>query len=248
MAQLESSRSDTSAAPRGGSGAMFDGIADRYDLLNRLVSFGLDRRWRRRTIEALALGPRARVLDLATGTGDLALATLAAHPDCRVHGLDPSARMLARCRDKARRAGTSDRLVLERGDATTLPYPDSVFDAITIAFGIRNVPDRPRALAEMARVTRPGGRIALLELGEPKRGAMAALARLHIRQLVPRLGGWLSGRSEYRYLQTSVAAFPEPEEFAIAIAGAGIDLISITPLSFGVCNLFVGTPAAARSA
>jgi demethylmenaquinone methyltransferase/2-methoxy-6-polyprenyl-1,4-benzoquinol methylase len=237
------------AAPRGGSGAMFDAIAHRYDLLNRLTSLGLDQRWRRRAVDALALPAGARVLDLATGTGDLALAILARRPDSRVWGLDPSAEMLVRCGAKAARGGVADRLALVRGDATALPWPDASFDGVTIAFGIRNVPDRPRALAEMARVTRPGGRVVVLELGEPRSGALAALARLHIRQVVPRLGGWLSGRAEYRYLQTSIAGFPAADEFAATIAAAGIGEVEVTPLSFGVCNLYAGRPgAAARSA
>jgi demethylmenaquinone methyltransferase/2-methoxy-6-polyprenyl-1,4-benzoquinol methylase len=117
---------------------------------------------------------------------------------------------------------------------------------VCIAFGIRNVPDRARGLREMARVCRPGGRVAILELGEPKKGIMAPLARFHIRQVVPRLGAWISGAKEYRYLQTSIAAFPEPEDFAALMKASGLDVLEVVPLTFGVCNLYVGTPAKVR--
>ena len=124
-----------------------------------------------------------------------------------------------------------------------LAFDDGSFDAVTIAFGIRNVPDRARGLAEMARVCRVGGRVAILELGEPKRGVMAPLARFHIRQVVPRLGALLSGSKEYRYLQTSIAAFPPPDEFAELMAANGLKVLEVVPLTFGVCNLYVGTPS-----
>lgn len=226
-----------------GSGAMFDGIAHRYDLLNRLMSFGVDRRWRRKTVAALALPERARVLDIATGTADVALAIARRHPDCEVVGLDPSARMLEIGRDKIRKRELDDRIELQLGDAETLPYADDSFDGVTIAFGIRNVPDRLRALGEMARVTRAGGRITILELGEPRRGPMAALARFHIHTLVPRMGALLSGSREYRYLQQSIAAFPPAEEFADLMREAGMRVLAVHALTFGSCNLYVGEPA-----
>jgi demethylmenaquinone methyltransferase/2-methoxy-6-polyprenyl-1,4-benzoquinol methylase len=225
-----------------GSGAMFDGIAHRYDLLNRLMSFGVDRRWRKKTVAALELEGEARALDLATGTGDVAIAIARRHPGCEVIGLDPSPNMLAFGRRKCERRGLDQRVHLQLGDAEALPYASSSFDAITIAFGIRNVPDRARALREMARVTRPGGRIAILELGEPRRGPMAALARLHIHTLVPRMGALLSGSREYRYLQRSIASFPPAEEFAAMMEEAGIRVLEVRPLTFGACHLYVGTP------
>lgn len=234
-----------SAPPTGGSGAMFDGIAHRYDLLNRLMSFGVDRRWRRQTVAALALPEDGgRALDVATGTADVALAIARRHSGCEVIGLDPSARMLEIGRDKIRRRDLDDRVSLQLGDAEDLPYADHSFDGVSIAFGIRNVPDRARALREMARVTRPGGRIAILELGEPRRGPMAALARFHIHTLVPRMGALLSGSSEYRYLHQSIAAFPPAGEFAAVMTGAGIEVLEVRPLTFGACHLYVGEPAA----
>ncbi|HLU66954.1 MAG TPA: ubiquinone/menaquinone biosynthesis methyltransferase, partial [Kofleriaceae bacterium] len=206
-----------------GSGAMFDRIARRYDLLNRVLSLGLDRAWRRRTAAALELGAAPRVLDLATGTGDLALAILRRHPDATVVGIDPSAAMLAIARDKIARRGLARSVELQVGIAEQLPLADASVDAVTIAFGLRNVPDRERALREMARVTRPGGRVAVLELGEPRGRVLGPLARFHIHRVVPRLGALLSGAREYRYLERSIAAFPPPEEVAAMMVRAGLE-------------------------
>lgn len=233
----------TSAMPRGGSGAMFDRIAARYDLLNRLLSFGIDRRWRKRTVRALALGHTPQVLDLATGTADVALEVARQHPDAHIEGLDPSSQMLERGRAKIRRAGREDSIRLREGEAEALPFEADRFDAVTIAFGIRNVADRAAGLREMARVTRPGGRIAILELSEPEGRVMGALARFHIHTLVPRLGALLSGAGAYDYLQESIGAFPAPDVFAGQIRDAGLDVLRVEPLTFGVSCLFVATPA-----
>lgn len=224
-----------------GSGQMFDRIADRYDLLNRVLSMGIDKSWRRRTVRALALGdgPR-RVLDVATGTADLALEIAATHPRTQVLGVDPSVNMLARGRLKVARRNLTDRIELVVGDAQALDHPEATFDAATIAFGIRNVPDRMAGLREMARVVRPGGRVCVLELGEPRRGLLARSARWYTHHVVPWLGGLLSGQREYRYLQRSIAAFPDAETFSQMMRDAGLELASVQPMMFGVCTLFVG--------
>lgn len=223
-----------------GSGAMFDAIAERYDFLNRVLSMGIDRGWRRKTVEALidssGASPR-RVLDLATGTADLALAVSARFPEAEVLGSDPSANMLAIGRTKVDAKGA--KVTLEVGDAQKLPYADASFDACCMSFGIRNVPDRDAALREMARVVRPGGRVAILELSEPREGMLAFFARLWIRQAVPRIGAFLSGSREYRYLQESIAAFPPPDEFAAQMERAGLRTVATRPLTFGVCCLYV---------
>ncbi len=239
-------RKEPATPAAAGSGAMFDGIAHRYDLVNRVMSFGVDRRWRRRLVRALALPARGscRVLDVATGTGDVAIDVARAHPDAVVVGVDPSTRMIALGRDKLAARDLTDRVTLEEGDAQALAHADASFDGVCIAFGIRNVPDRARGLAEMARVCRPGGRVVVLELGEPRRGVIAPLARFHIRHVVPRVGAWLSGAREYRYLQTSIAAFPPPDAFAAMMTAAGLEVLEVVPLTFGVCTLYVGTPAA----
>ncbi len=221
-----------------GSGAMFDAIAVRYDRVNRVLSMGLDRRWRRLTVEALAPAQPRRVLDVATGTGDLAIAVARRFPQSEVTGLDPSQGMIAVGLDKL--GPLAPRVHLEVGDAQAMPYEDASFDAACMAFGIRNVPDRPRALRELRRVLRSGGRVAILELNEPRRGWLAGLARLWIRRAVPRIGAWLSGDREYRYLQESIAAFPPPESFVAMMGEAGLVDVRVRPLTFGVCCLYVG--------
>jgi demethylmenaquinone methyltransferase/2-methoxy-6-polyprenyl-1,4-benzoquinol methylase len=221
---------------------MFDRIAARYDFVNRVLSLGIDKRWRRRTVRALQLGADAKVLDVATGTGDLAIDIARAHRDAHVIGLDPSAGMLAVAATKLARRKLEDRVTLVVGDAQALPYATGELDAATIAFGIRNVPDRAAGLRELARVVKVGGRVAVLELGEPRGGLMSRAARIHVRHIVPRLGALLGGRKEYRYLQSSIAAFPPSEEFARMMVEAGLDIVEVTPLTFGVCTLYVGTP------
>ncbi len=234
---------ELATVPAGGSGAMFDAIAARYDLLNRILSMGIDARWRRMAVRLAQVPPNGRALDVATGTGDLALALAAASPGASVVGLDPSRGMLAVGEKKVRARGLEGRVSLTEGDARTLPYPDGSFDAVTIAFGIRNVPDRPRALREMARVLKPGGRLVVLELSEPRRGILGPLARFHVHHVVPRVGALLSGAREYRYLQASIAAFPDPDTFASMIRDAGLVDVSYVSLTFGVAAIHVGVRA-----
>ena len=246
-----SARQDRQAALQGGaslgSGAMFDAIAGRYDAVNRVLSLGLDQGWRRAAVEALALPPRARVLDLATGTGDLALLIAARHPDAEVLGIDPSPGMLAVARRKIAAAGREAQIQLLQGDAERLELADASLAGVSIAFGIRNVPDRLRALAEMARVTRPGGRIVILELAEPRRGPLGIFARTYVRRVVPWIGARLSGAGAYRYLQRSIAAFPEASVFAERMRESGLRVREVRPLGFGACVLYVAEPDRGRS-
>jgi demethylmenaquinone methyltransferase/2-methoxy-6-polyprenyl-1,4-benzoquinol methylase len=220
-----------------GSGAMFDSIARRYDLLNRINSLGMDRRWRRKTVEALRLSAAHRLLDVATGTADLLIEVARRHPGVGLVGLDPSEGMLEIGRQKLERRGVSAELVT--GDAQAMPFPDGSFDRATICFGIRNVPDREKALRELFRVLGPKGRLAVLELSEPKGGALSFLARVHVDQVVPRVGAALSSAGEYEYLRKSIAAFPPPDVFAKTIEAAGFRSVSVRPFAFGACVLFV---------
>lgn len=242
---------------RGGSGEMFDGIAPRYDFLNRVISMGIDRSWRRQAVAALALESGDRVLDVATGTGDVAIevsrqlralsasSPVAAADPGTVVGIDPAARMLAIAENKVA-AQQRTEVTFRQGNGESLPFEGDSFDGLSIAFGIRNVPDREKALQEMARVTRPGRRVAILELSEPKGGPLSGLARFHIHTVVPALGAMLSGSREYRYLQQSIAAFPAPEAFSSMMEAAGLRVLEARPLTFGVCHLFVGEVQPAR--
>ncbi len=241
---MTNSAADPSSASAGlGSGQMFDGIAKRYDLLNRIISLGIDQSWRKKTVAALQLSPGGKVLDLATGTADLALLIASQHTETHIVGLDPSLRMMEVGQRKVRARGLSARVELVQGDAQSLPFDADHFDGVTMAFGIRNVPDREKALREMARVTRPGGRICILELSEPRHGLLAALSRWHMHRVVPLVGGLLSGSKEYRYLPRSIAAFPPPTEFEALLVTSGLRVAESHALSFGVCHLYVATPA-----
>jgi demethylmenaquinone methyltransferase/2-methoxy-6-polyprenyl-1,4-benzoquinol methylase len=234
--------SDATLAPRDGSGEMFDRIASRYDLLNRIISLGIDQRWRRRTVDALELRPGDTALDLATGTADLAILTARRREGTKVIGVDPSRNMLAVGDRKLAAMGLTERISLRFGAAEKLDLEDQSVDGITMAFGIRNVVDRPAALREMARVTRPGRRVAILELSDPEGGPLSAMARFHIHTVVPWVGSVLSGSKEYRYLHRSIAAFPRPAAFADVMRESGLDVLSVQPMTFGVVCLYVATP------
>lgn len=227
-----------SSAHADGSGAMFDRIARKYDLLNRVNSLGLDQGWRRRTVNVVDPQPGERILDLATGTADLAIALARRAADVHVVGVDPSENMLGIGRRKVGARGLDGRVRLVQGDAQALEAPDETYAAVTMAFGIRNVPDRPQALKEMRRVLEPGGRLAILELSEPKRGLLAVLARVHVHHVVPITGALLSGPSEYRYLKDSIRSFPAPRDFVRVIEGAGFVDVRFELLTFGACVLF----------
>ena len=220
-----------------GSGAMFDQIAKRYDLLNRLMSFGMDRGWRRQLIESMP--STGELLDVATGTADVGLALAKAHPNTTVVGLDPSTGMLAVGDKKIQAGALEDRVTLVVGDAQAMEFEDDRFSGCTIAFGIRNVPDRRLGLKEMVRVVKPGGVISILELSEPQGGFMAFMARMHVHHFVPLMGMLLSGKREYRYLQTSIAAFPPANAFKVMMEEAGLVDIEVRRLTFGVAHLYI---------
>jgi demethylmenaquinone methyltransferase / 2-methoxy-6-polyprenyl-1,4-benzoquinol methylase len=219
---------------------MFDAIAPRYDLLNHVLSAGMDRGWRDRAVDALALSPGARVLDLCTGTGDLAIAIVHHVNGARVVGVDFAAEMLRLARVKVSGASLERRIRLVRGDATSLPLPDGSCDAATIAFGIRNVAEPERAIAELARVIRPGGRLAILEFGEPRIPGIRTLYSWYFRYMLPLVGRLISKhQSAYSYLPASVGAFPPPSEFSRVLAATGFSHVKAVPLTFGIVYLFV---------
>jgi demethylmenaquinone methyltransferase / 2-methoxy-6-polyprenyl-1,4-benzoquinol methylase len=223
------------SAPQG-SGRFFDGVAPRYDLLNRAISLGLDQSWRRAAAAAAApdgAPPAALALDVATGTGDLAIILAAGGAFGDVHAVDPSAEMLSRLRSKA---GGAVRAV--SGAAEDLPFEDGRFDAVTVAFGVRNFADRELGLREMARVLRLGGRLVVLEASAPSgRGPADVAARFFIRKIMPAMGAIVSGRfSDYSYLSASMSLFPAPEEFTRMLRDAGLHVQShrrLWPLGVG---------------
>ena len=217
---------------------MFDEIAPRYDFLNHLLSFGVDCRWRRAAAEAaLAKEPR-RILDVATGTGDLAILLKRLCPEAEVVGLDFAPGMLRRARKKAARAGV--KLSWVEGDALAMPFPDGSFDALTVAFGFRNFANYETGLREFYRVLAPGGRAVILEFPPPPRRAFGRLVRFYYHRVLPALGGLISGSPEaYRYLPETVERFPEPEAVAAMMAEAGFRP-QVRLLTGGLVGLFIG--------
>lgn len=221
---------------------MFDAVARRYDLLNRLLSFGLDRRWRAQTARLMMTESPARVLDVCTGTGDLATACARAAVDATVVGLDFSVPMLSLAGHKVAKVALSERIRLVRGDALTMPFRDDSFDAAAIAFGARNLRDLERGIREMVRLVRPGGTIAILELITPTNPVI----RFYLRRLIPRVGGIVSrmSGSAYDYLAESVLAFIEPSALAELMRQCGLANVTVHNVRLGVATICTGeTPA-----
>jgi len=219
---------------------MFDAISPRYDLLNRVLSGGMDRGWRERAVGVLALGPGARLLDLCTGTADVAIAAAGGAGGPSVVGVDFAGGMLKLGMEKVRAAGLEGRIRLVRADAAHIPLGDRTCDGATIAFGIRNVAEPERALAELSRVLRPGARLAILEFGQPRIPGVRALYAWYFRYLLPLVGRMVSRhQSAYSYLPASVGAFPPPAEFARVIAENGFTKVQAVPLTMGIVYLYV---------
>ncbi len=220
--------------------AMFDRIAPRYDLLNRLLSAGTDVRWRRRAVDFLGLGGEGRVLDVCSGTADLLIDWLGRGAGCGGVGVDLSTEMLSRGAHKLRGRGGSERAFLLAGDAERLPFGSARFDGAMVAFGIRNVGDVDAALREVFRVLRPGGRFVILEFGMPG-GVTGLLYRLYFGRLLPIVGGLLSGDpGAYRYLPASVRRFDAPEALGERLGRAGFRAVEARRLSLGIAWLHRG--------
>lgn len=223
---------------------MFDEIAPCYDFLNHLLSLNIDRRWRRQAVQRLPVQGSAPILDVCTGTGDLAL-EFAKSSTVPIVGADFCHEMLTRARLKARRHAPG-RLAFVEADAQQLPFADNTFQITTVAFGLRNVTDPERGLAEMVRVTAPGGRVAVLEFSRPRHWFFGRMYRYYFRFLLPLIGQLFSRSrdSAYKYLPASVLEFPDGEALAERLRTHGLGQVALTPYTFGIATLYVGTKRA----
>jgi len=219
---------------------MFDAIAPRYDLLNRLLSAGIDRRWRSAAVRSLRLTGREILLDVCTGTADVALEARGSPAGAaRVLGIDFAQAMLDLGLRKVRGAGQDEHIALVRGDAVKLPARDACADAVTVAFGVRNVASIEEACTELARVLKPGGRLAILEFGLPSLPGLRQLYGWYFRRVLPRIGRMVSRHGgAYAYLPASVGTFPWGQEFADRLTEAGLSSATSRPLTLGVVYLY----------
>ena len=223
---------------------MFDGIAESYDRLNHLLSFGIDRLWRRKTSKLISRQHPSSILDVATGTADLAIQLAHDNVDAIVSGVDLSEKMLSIGKQKVNGKKLSDRIHLEVADAIALPFSDNSFDAVTVAFGVRNFSDREAGLSEMVRVCRNGGRVAVLEFSHPTKALVKTAYGWYSRRWIPRVGKSVSKHpSAYSYLPSSVEAFPSTEAFVTMLAKAGLSDIHTKTLSRGIATLYYGCAA-----
>ncbi len=222
---------------------MFDAIAARYDFLNHFFSAGIDRRWRKRAIRSLKLTGRERVVDVCTGTADLAIAARTATPPAaQVLGVDFAGEMLRIGHAKLAAAALDRSIVLVRGDAMRLPAPTAAADGVTVAFGIRNVQDPQVGCDEMFRVLRPGGRVAVLEFAIPTMPGIRSLYLWYFRRVMPAIGRIISRHNAaYGYLPASVTAFASPDEFVTILRKSGFVDVAAVPLTLGIVYLYTGT-------
>ena len=224
---------------------MFDAIASRYDLLNKVLSGGLDRRWRERAVGELHLSGNEVAVDLCTGTADLALTLIRVPGVRRIIGVDFSTEMLRLGQRKVSEAGVGRRVTIVRGDAMSVPVANSIADAVTIGFGIRNVQVPIDTLGEAHRILRPGGKLAILEFGFPRNLLLRNVYKWYFRRVLPLVGKLVSRHSNaYSYLPASVGTFWEPEEFCRILSSAGFTGVRAAPLTFGIVYLYLATKPA----
>jgi len=231
--------------------AMFDKIAFRYDFLNRFLSGGIDIYWRRRAIRELRTvntSARARaitqprtILDVATGTADMAIMMTRYLPGSQITGIDISTGMLDIGRQKIARLGLQEKITLQTGDSESIHFPDNHFDAITVAFGVRNFENLEQGLQEMLRVLKPGGKLVILEFSRPKLPGVRHIYDLYLRLVAPNIGKMVSSNREaYQYLNDSVKAFPEGDDFIRIMDAAGYQNTRLQGLSLCICSLYIG--------
>lgn len=220
---------------------MFDNIAPKYDLLNHTLSMSIDRVWRRRVVGEVRRAKPGRILDVATGTGDLAIAMARRIRDVQVLGVDLSEQMLDVARRKIEARGLDGRIVLDRGDAERLAVADASVDVATVAFGVRNFGDLGAGLRELARTIKAGGKVVILEFSRPRNRVFRALYEFYSYKILPRIGGLVSrDKRAYEYLPASVGEFPAPEEFMAMMARAGFRNCRARSQSFGIAQIYIG--------
>jgi demethylmenaquinone methyltransferase/2-methoxy-6-polyprenyl-1,4-benzoquinol methylase len=221
---------------------MFDDIAHRYDFMNRFLSAGIDKGWRRKALRELAVDRPQTLLDVATGTAEVALMAAEILTPKRIVGVDISEGMLELGRKKVRAAGLESTIELRTGDSESLGFPDDSFDAATVSFGVRNFADLEEGLREIRRVLKPEGRLVVLEFSKPTAFGMRHLYGFYTGTLAPALGGLFSkNREAYRYLHDSVQAFPEGKAFMKVLSDCGYRELTCKRLSFGICSIYMGT-------
>lgn len=218
---------------------MFDNIAPAYDFMNRAMTLGIDRSWRRKVVEEASSTAPSAILDVATGTGDLAIQLARTIPGTTVTGIDLSEGMLDVGRRKVDDAGFAGRITLQQADCLDLPFPDAVFDAVTVAFGVRNFEHLDKGYAEMARVLRPGGKLVVLELSVPPSPWVRPFYKIYTRGIIPALGRLVSSDSRaYSYLPESIAAMPQGEQMLALMSNAGMKECRLRRLTLGVSTIY----------
>ena len=222
--------------------AMFDRISPKYDALNHLLSLNIDKVWRRKTAKAVAKSQPKTILDLATGTADLAIALAKCNPQAHIIGMDISEKMLEIGKEKVSKKGLANQIELRLGDAATLPFESNTFDAVSVAFGIRNFENLEHGLSEIQRVLKPNGRAVILEFSMPERFPIKQLYALYFKHLLPAIGKAVSkDGNAYSYLPLSVEQFPKPKVFLRMQAEKGLENGMAKPLSFGIASLYTST-------
>ncbi|MBQ8958849.1 MAG: bifunctional demethylmenaquinone methyltransferase/2-methoxy-6-polyprenyl-1,4-benzoquinol methylase UbiE [Bacteroidales bacterium] len=223
---------------------MFDCISPNYDRLNHLLSFNIDKVWRRKTAREASRQSPKLILDLATGTGDLAVLLAKQNPQAQIIGMDISEKMLAIGKEKIKKQNIGNQVIIQDGDAAALPFENDTFDAVTCAFGIRNFEDLGKGLSEISRVTKPNGKICILEFSMPRKFPVKQVYRCYFKHILPRIGRMVSkDAGAYTYLPESVERFPKPNAFQQMLARHGLLKCKTQTLSFGIAMLYCAIKA-----